>query len=104
MLEGESVARGILAQQEAARQLHYQKLLFRLEGFLTNEIGGEVGSAEQALTDLHTGNIRGVIGYLSEEIDRIEAQQKKADETERAELERKRGNYMRWKVSLSQSR
>lgn len=91
MFEGEDVVGNIKAQQLAAEKHRREGLVRRLTGFLEQDAAGDANHpAEAAKAALQAGNIAEVITYLSREIDQAEA---KGDENRRGEL-------MRWKVSL----
>jgi hypothetical protein len=93
MFEGEEVVRNMKALQDSAQAKKREGLIQRLSEFLNREANGEAEHpAAIAEKELTAGNAEAVVGYLSSEIDKAAAQ---GDETRRGEL-------MRWKVSLTQ--
>lgn len=81
------------AQTAAAEKKRREGLIRRLSEFLSRESGGESEHpAAVAEKSLAAGNVEVAVRYLSSEIDKAAEQ---GDEARRGEL-------MRWKVSLTQ--
>ena len=93
MFEGPEVVDAIRSQQAIAEKRRREGLVRRLSEFLLREANGDAehlaAIAEQSLA---AGNPEVAIRYLSSEIDQAA---EKGDEARRGEL-------MRWKVSLTQ--
>ena len=93
MFEGPEIVDGMKAQQMAAEGKRREGLIRRLSEFLEREAAGdERHPAALAEKSLVAGNYEVAIRYLSSEIDKAA---EKGDEARRGEL-------MRWKVSLTQ--
>lgn len=93
MFEGPEVVDAIRSQQAIAEKRRREGLVRRLSEFLTQEANGE-GEHPAAIAEksLVAGNAEVTVRYLSSEIDKAAEQ---GDEARRGEL-------MRWKVSLTQ--
>lgn len=93
MFEGPESIDGMKSQQAIAEKRRREGLVRRLGEFLEREAAGdEQHPAALAGKALAAGNTDEAVGYLSGEIDKAA---EKGDEARRGEL-------MRWKVSLTQ--